>query len=382
MTNPKSQIANPQSGFTLVELLVVITIIAILIALLLPAVQAAREAARQMQCKNNLRQLAIAMIAHEQAHGFFPSGGWTWLWVGDPDRGTGYGQPGGWCYAILPYMEQQALHDLGADGDADHWTAKQLAGAALSNQTPLAVHNCPTRRRSLVYAVAPWTGAAPIYDGRGNYHPFGADVMGRVARSDYAANAGDQVTPWVTSGPSTLDQAKQMTVNDWLRLEAPSTGICEFHSQIAVRDITDGTANTYLLGEKYLTTDYYATGWDHADNESIFCGFDNDNHRTTYPDATHAPTPDTPGRENMYSFGSAHANGFQMAFCDGSVQMIAYSISTETHRRLGNRKDGLLVDANMSALGSSPPPPSGGGSGGGGSGGGGGSSGGGGPPGN
>ena len=67
-------------GFTLVELLVVITIIGILIALLLPAVQSAREAGRKLQCSNNLKQLALGMLNHEQANGFFPSGGWNWQW--------------------------------------------------------------------------------------------------------------------------------------------------------------------------------------------------------------------------------------------------------------------------------------------------------------
>src|ERR1039457_6255536 len=102
-----------QSGFTLVELLVVITIIGILVAMLLPAVNSARESGRNAQCKNNLRQLGTACLAHEEAQGIFPAGGWGWSWVGDPDRGYGDQQPGGWIYNILPHTDQTAVHDLG-----------------------------------------------------------------------------------------------------------------------------------------------------------------------------------------------------------------------------------------------------------------------------
>ena len=104
---------NSRHGFTLVELLVVISIIGILVGLLLPAVQSARESGRGAQCCNSLHQIGVGMQHHSVDHGTFPAGGWGWGWIGDPDRGNGLGQPGGWIYNILTYMEQQPLHDLG-----------------------------------------------------------------------------------------------------------------------------------------------------------------------------------------------------------------------------------------------------------------------------
>src|SRR5262249_46784450 len=100
-------------AFTLVELLVVIAIIGILIALLLPAVQAAREAARRSQCKNNLKQLGLACQNHLNSQRAFPSGGWGWHWVGDPDRGYGTNQPGGWTYSLLSFIEGDTTRNLG-----------------------------------------------------------------------------------------------------------------------------------------------------------------------------------------------------------------------------------------------------------------------------
>ncbi len=145
-----------EHGFTLVELLVVITIIGILIALLLPAVQAAREAARRVQCSNNLKQLALGSLNHEMANKCLPTGGWGLNWVGDPDRGFGRQQPGGWVYSVLPYIEQPELHDLGIGAAT---LANGVNACKRRITTPLPGLICPTRRTSALCAASlPPTG--------------------------------------------------------------------------------------------------------------------------------------------------------------------------------------------------------------------------------
>ena len=128
-----------RAGFTLVELLVVITIIGILIALLLPAVQAAREAARRTQCSNNLKQIGLACLNHENAYGIFPDGGEQY-WVGRTITGGIPANPPkqnwGWPYQILPYLEQQAVWSLTDDADVI--------------KTPIAGYFCPSRRRPML----------------------------------------------------------------------------------------------------------------------------------------------------------------------------------------------------------------------------------------
>ncbi len=112
---------------------------------------------------------------------------------------------------------------------------------------------------------------------------------------------------------------------------------------VKLSDITDGTSNTYLVGEKYECPDTYFTGTDGSDDSTMFQGWDIDLDRWTEI-SDGPPMQHQAGLINGRIFGSAHANGFNMTFCDGSGQMISYTIDPETHRRLGNRKDGLPID--------------------------------------
>src|SRR6188472_2426672 len=131
----KRHMHRPRGGFTLVELLVVIAIIGILVALLLPAIQSARESARRAQCANQVKQIALAWHLHSDTHGCLPSGGWGYNYMADPDRGFGKTQTGSWAYSCLPYMEEQAIHQIGAG--VTNLTDKKAALAVLS-ATPVA----------------------------------------------------------------------------------------------------------------------------------------------------------------------------------------------------------------------------------------------------
>ncbi len=108
-----------------------------------------------------------------------------------------------------------------------------------------------------------------------------------------------------------------------------------------ISDITDGTSTTYLVGEKYVCPDDYFTGTDSGDDQSALAGDSDDQNRWTAP---YAPMMDTPGSINVYTFGCAHAAGFNMALCDGSVHTMNYSIDPLVHQYLGSRNDGQPID--------------------------------------
>ena len=309
-------------AFTLVELLVVITIIGILIGLLLPAVQAVREAARRTQCRNHLKQLGLAALDHEENHGFLPTNGFGYQWCGDPDRGFGRRQPGGWIYNILPYVEQQALHDMGLGKSL---TEKRSLLMQMC-EVPLAVLHCPSRRRPVAYPTLP------------SYTPRNTDHVNAGSRTDYASNSGDRFEPLWSLAPGGSDPAVVDSGYAWPAL--PNfTGVMPPLKTLGVSDIRDGASNTYLAGEKYLIPEDYQGYSEPADNQPVYVGYDWDMSRWTHV----APMQDRPGLASQYAFGSVHAGGCHFVLGDGSVRSISYSIDPNVHRWLGNRRDQKVI---------------------------------------
>ncbi len=338
-------------AFTLVELLVVIAIIGILVALLLPAIQAAREAGRRSQCTNQLKQLVTAGMNHENALKYYPSGGWGWEWVGDADRGYGQGQPGGWMYNTLPFLEENVRHDLPKDGDPNTLQPAQLEGARRMLLDPILIIKCPTRSNPL---IGPTVKRSRFANNSAlNPQPVINVVVGH---SDYAANAGDLAIGGGIGGPPSLIGATHP--NAWitegkigLLADKPPgtnpdrtlyfTGISFQRSEVGVRHVTDGTSKTYFCGEKYLDPQKFEdySDPDTGNNETWCTGHNNDNFRTT----ASPPKQDEGGYEDGNRFGSAHNSVWNVAFCDGHVEAISYDIDPLVHRYNGNRKDGNII---------------------------------------
>jgi prepilin-type processing-associated H-X9-DG protein len=118
---------------------------------------------------------------------------------------------------------------------------------------------------------------------------------------------------------------------------------------VTMADVSDGTSNTYLCGEKSIMPLVYETGVDMGDELCQYVGYNSDIVRWASPPPmlSDVPRHDQPGYSWGCGFGSIHWSGCNFAFCDGSVRLINYGVSSTVHYNLANRRDGAAVDASM-----------------------------------
>jgi prepilin-type N-terminal cleavage/methylation domain-containing protein len=349
-------------AFTLVELLVVIAIIGILVALLLPAIQAAREAARRSQCKNNLKNIGLAIHNHVDSKKIFPTGGVTYgVWIEDYLEPEG-GKPVetermglGWGYQILPFLEEQALHNL--------------IDSTVMRATAVPLYNCPSRRnvtkgggdgnvvltdyaaamsctKTAVEAAEPLDVATlyPTWTGFGNVYPCfspgggagGIPAENPVGPAPNPNGVYDNVivrSRFHRTGRSPFDGKLEGVFRNTTR-------------PVKIAQITDGTSKTMLIGEKYVRSDLYL-GTTSSDDFGWTDGWDPDVMRSTgippLQDSSIDPLIDAHAQPPMgsawweFHFGSAHSGGINASLADGGVRTISYDIDLNVFNALGTR---------------------------------------------
>lgn len=316
---------------TVIELLIVVAIIGLLFQIALPAIEMSREAARRTHCQNNLRQLGIAIQSHEASLKHYPAGGWGYRYVGDPDRGTGKDQPGGWIYNTLPYLEYGEVHDLGKGltGEEKLNATEKMLG------TPISLFNCPSRRLSRPY---PFYREDLDYE---NYRP-----PEKVGKSDYAGNGGDVYVEGTrhNEGPPSYAEADEegdATHKYWMDTSI-LTGIFYQRSTTRISDVADGLSKTYLAGEKLVDSLYYTRlNTRGGDDQCMYLGADEDITRFAahYDGRDMRPLRDLPNTIQNEVFGSAHPTGCLFLFGDGSVRTMDYDLDAAVHRQQANRHD-------------------------------------------
>lgn len=316
-----------RSAWTLLEVLVVLSIVAMLGALSLNGVQAARESARQLHCLNNLRQIGLATNQFEAARGHYPTGGWGWSWVADSETHPKYGQPGGWIYQLLPYLEASSIHDLpnvGGDRTAVEAKIHELLA------TPCVTFHCPSRGNQKVI-------------------PFNSERIPKIANlreppktvalTDYVGNSGTQTIFYRGPAGRTIAEIEAYT---WRRL--PETdGMMLYQNRIRPADVTAGLSNVLWVGEKYVGFENYVIDHVGGNDQSLYSGETSDIRRH----AVHGILPDwfsVIGEEKVntkFAFGTPHIMSMNAVFVDGSTQKLDVNTDLLVFRRLVCRRPPL-----------------------------------------
>ncbi len=297
-------------AFTLIELLVVIAIIAVLIGLLLPAVQKVRESAARMQCGNNLKQMGLAIHSYHDTYKALPPSR-----VG-PQHAT-------WFVLILPYLEQSALYN--------QWdlTRNYYEQTPLVQNAFVRTYVCPSRRSISMPSTMYEVSSTGIPDSQEHYGSQG----------DYACNGG-QFYNAIVDHP--LCQGAMCYAN----AQVDGSGqVTSSQSQTALKDITDGTSQTFLVGEKHSVQSMWGQSGPTWGEGAIWNGdfprnFSRIGGQTKWN--LGQGSNDLVGPFHC-KFGSWHTGICQFLFSDGHVISLSNSIDMDTLQKLSCRNDGQVV---------------------------------------
>lgn len=321
-------------GFTLIELLVVIAIIAILIALLLPAVQQAREAARRSSCKNNMRQLGLAVYNYHDTFRMFPPNGALRNFAGDgflPPNNTGGGgnqitnSGQSWMMHILPFIEQGPLYnqiDFSMAGGT--WPSRFQTNTNNQNvaKTVISTYLCPSDNSHNEGRL----------NGRSDWHVSG-DLF---AVTSYKASAGSNwawgLAAWINSSPRGRNAGSTDGLN------RGNGYLCSNQSGVngvtRVRDVLDGTSNTFAVGE--VLAGYSRWNWWYNPNAVTATCAITLNYSTTI-------NPNIGDWPNNYGFNSRHPGGGHFALLDGSARFISENINISVYRGAATISSGEVL---------------------------------------
>ena len=315
-------------GFTLVELLVVIAIIGILIGMLLPAVQQVREAARRITCANSMRQMTLAMHNFESANQHFPSGIQSRR-DGTPRQkldSNGFG----WCTLILSFIEQDAQFEL-MRSTSNNFINPNSENAPSRNVLPIFI--CPS---------CPMDDTNPFRQDKGKSNYVG------VMSSRYTEDNDNQDDLGRVRNFEAFDSVRTGPINpnggdiDLARTTVQYPGILFFNSEITFGQIPDGTANTFIIGER----DNQPLDDGEERKAAVWAGprvahWLNTNLGPTTSQAEYTLNGPLPLFQSTWTnFSSSHPGGANFGRADGSTVFVSDTIDGATYEAMGTRSGG------------------------------------------
>jgi hypothetical protein len=247
-------------AFTLVEVTLVIAIIGVLGMVALQAVQASRESARQLSCRNNLRQIGLGTSQFLGVRQHYPTGGWGWKWVADAPAHPKYGQPGGWLYQLLPYLEASLIYDIPRGNFSSRREAETEIHRLLA--TPHPIFHCPSRpiKRVIPFNIE----RIPVVTNL-------TATPDSVALTDYAANGGTRGFIRPSADGPISPSSYAIESHSWATLNQ-GDGVLLLHHRFTPAHIRTGTSNVLWVGEKYVGHANYEVDHLGGNDQSLYSG--------------------------------------------------------------------------------------------------------------